>query len=594
MRESIEEAVAEAARAGAPAGQVRALLASLAVEPVFTAHPTEARRRTVLEKLRRLSQLTGALGEERLAPRARARLLDAMREEITALWLTDEVHRLAPSVFDEVRNGLYYFEQSLWDVVPRLYRAAEDALAASYPGETFAVPPFLRFGSWIGGDRDGNPHVTARVTEQTLLLHKDVALGLFERDLDELQRHLSVSSDRSSAPLAASLRGGRGGDARCRPLGGRSVRGRALPPQARVHAHAAARGAAPAPRANGAGAVGGVGGRSGRGRARARPPPVGPLHRGPAAGRPPRRVSHRRRAAGGPHPDGGQPPRGGRLAARRRPAPRRAAPGRGVRVPPRPPRPAPAQPGPRGGGGGDPARGRRGRGLPRPRRGRPGRGAGPRADEPAAAGACARGVLPGDGGGAGRVRLRAPAAGRAGPRGLRRLHRLHDRRRQRSAGAAAAGPGGRARASRRRRSAQRPAGGAPVRDHRRPEPLRRPHARVVRAAGLPPAPRGLGRSPAGHGRVLGQQQGRRVRHRELEAVRGAARAGLGLPRTPASACTCSTAAAARSGAAAAPPTARSSPSPGGRSPAGCASPSRAKSRSRATATRASRCATSSR
>jgi len=205
VRESVAEAVAEAARAGAPAGRVRALLASLAVEPVFTAHPTEARRRTVLEKLRRLSHLTGALGEERLATRARARLLDAVREEITALWLTDEVHRLAPSVFDEVRNGLYYFEQSLWDVVPRLYRATEAALAESYPGETFTVPPFLRFGSWIGGDRDGNPHVTARVTEQTLLLHKDVALGLFEHDLDELQRHLSVSSDRSSAALAASL-----------------------------------------------------------------------------------------------------------------------------------------------------------------------------------------------------------------------------------------------------------------------------------------------------------------------------------------------------------------------------------------------------
>jgi phosphoenolpyruvate carboxylase len=204
VRESIAEAFAEAARAGAPAARVRDLLASLAVEPVFTAHPTEARRRTVLEKLRRLGQLTGALGDAS-GPRARALLLDALREEITALWLTDEVHRLAPSVFDEVRNGLYYFEQSLWDVVPRLYRAAEDALAANYPGEEFAVPPFLRFGSWIGGDRDGNPHVTAIVTEQTLLLHKDVALGLFERDLDELQRHLSVSSDRSSTPLAASL-----------------------------------------------------------------------------------------------------------------------------------------------------------------------------------------------------------------------------------------------------------------------------------------------------------------------------------------------------------------------------------------------------
>ena len=207
VRESVAEAVGDAARTGATAERVRALLAGLIVEPVFTAHPTEARRRTVLEKLRRLSDLTGALGDDRLSPRARTRLLDSVREEITALWLTDEVHRLAPSVFDEVRNGLYYFEHSLWDVVPRLYRAVEDALSSAYPGQDFEVPPFLRFGSWIGGDRDGNPNVTARVTEQTLLLHKDVALGLYERDLDELQRHLSVASHhRSSASLDASLK----------------------------------------------------------------------------------------------------------------------------------------------------------------------------------------------------------------------------------------------------------------------------------------------------------------------------------------------------------------------------------------------------
>ena len=204
VRESVAEAFAEAARGGATADRVRSLLSGLAVEPVFTAHPTEARRRTVLEKLRRLGQLTAALDEDSAA-RGHARLLDAIREEITALWRTDEVHRLAPSVFDEVRNGLYYFEQSLWEVVPRLYRAIDDALALSYPGEAFDVPPFLRFGSWIGGDRDGNPNVTARVTEQTLLVHKDVALELFERDLDTLQRHLSVSSESPSAALSASI-----------------------------------------------------------------------------------------------------------------------------------------------------------------------------------------------------------------------------------------------------------------------------------------------------------------------------------------------------------------------------------------------------
>ena len=205
--ESVAEAIAEAAAAGVSAADMQSLLDTLAVEPVFTAHPTEARRRTILDKLRRLADLVAQLDDAADAPaRERERVHDAIREEITALWLTDEVHRQAPSVFDEVRNGLYYLEHSLWDVVPRLYRVVEDALAASYPGAAFTVPPFVRFGSWIGGDRDGNPHVTARVTEQTLLLHKDVTLGLYENQMDELQRHLSVASDdRLSPALAASL-----------------------------------------------------------------------------------------------------------------------------------------------------------------------------------------------------------------------------------------------------------------------------------------------------------------------------------------------------------------------------------------------------
>jgi phosphoenolpyruvate carboxylase len=206
VRESVAEAFAQSAAAGVAPDGVQALLDRLAVEPVFTAHPTEARRRTILDKLKNLAGLVAGIDAPSLAPRERARLHDAIREEITALWLTDESHRSAPSVFDEVRNGLYYFEHTLWDVVPRLYRVVEDALADAYPQGTFRVPPFVRFGSWVGGDRDGNPHVTARVTEQTLLLHKDVALGLYERELDELQRHLSVAAgDRQSAALRESL-----------------------------------------------------------------------------------------------------------------------------------------------------------------------------------------------------------------------------------------------------------------------------------------------------------------------------------------------------------------------------------------------------
>jgi phosphoenolpyruvate carboxylase len=205
--ESIAEAVHEAAEGGVSAERMRALLAQCVVEPVFTAHPTEARRRTVLAKLRRLRQLADGLDEPAMSPQRLGALHDRIREEIAALWLTEEVHRRAPTVLDEVRNGLYYFEESLWVVVPRLYRELERALAEGYPGEPFEVPAFLRFGSWVGGDRDGNPNVTPEVTEHTLRLHRETALSLYERELEDLQRHLSLALEpgREGQALAASL-----------------------------------------------------------------------------------------------------------------------------------------------------------------------------------------------------------------------------------------------------------------------------------------------------------------------------------------------------------------------------------------------------
>jgi len=206
--ESIAEAVREAATSGVTAERMRGLLAKCVVEPVFTAHPTEARRRTVLAKLRRLRQLADRLDEPAMSPRRLGALHDRIREEIAALWLTEEVHRRAPTVLDEVRNGLYYFEESLWAVVPRLYRELERALAEAYPGERIEVPALLRFGSWVGGDRDGNPNVTSEVTEHTLRLHRETALSLYERELEDLQRHLSLAVEpgrEGDEPLAASL-----------------------------------------------------------------------------------------------------------------------------------------------------------------------------------------------------------------------------------------------------------------------------------------------------------------------------------------------------------------------------------------------------
>ena len=203
--ESLRAAIRDASRLGVPAERIRQWLATGGLEPVFTAHPTEARRRSVLHHLQRLRQRVEALDDERLTPGEADSLLEAVRGEITALWLTDELHSRAPTVLDEVRNALHYFESALWDAVPRLYRELEEALGQEYAGEAFEVGRFLRFGSWVGGDRDGNPYVTPLITEQAVRLHRQAALGLHRADLEGLLRFLSLGG--ASASLEAALAG---------------------------------------------------------------------------------------------------------------------------------------------------------------------------------------------------------------------------------------------------------------------------------------------------------------------------------------------------------------------------------------------------
>ncbi len=206
-RGSVGEALAQAAAAGVSAEHVADVVERLAIEPVFTAHPTEARGRTVLERLRRLRERVERLGEEGASAASQERLREELLEEITVLWRTDELQGRAPTVLDEVRNALYYFEVSLWDAVPRLARELQAALAASYPDVAPPRTSRLRFGSWVGGDRDGNPFVTAVVTEQALRLHRELALDLYDRELQSLLRHLSVAATASQVPegLARSL-----------------------------------------------------------------------------------------------------------------------------------------------------------------------------------------------------------------------------------------------------------------------------------------------------------------------------------------------------------------------------------------------------
>jgi phosphoenolpyruvate carboxylase len=212
-RETLEAAIYELKQQGVSAEHMQALLDKLAIELVFTAHPTESKRRTVLSKLRRLADMLRRLP---LAPNGKNDALvrdvdampyahegwgdslkDDMQREITTLWLTDRSRTVQPLVTDEVKTGLWYFGHTAWAVLPLLQADLETALAKYYPGLR-APKRWLTFGSWIGGDRDGNPNVTTAVTAETIHLHRRQALERFNEAAHNLSRLLSVSSRRAT------------------------------------------------------------------------------------------------------------------------------------------------------------------------------------------------------------------------------------------------------------------------------------------------------------------------------------------------------------------------------------------------------------
>ena len=194
--ESIEAALRELKERNVSSDGVRSFLDRLDLWPVFTAHPTEARRRTVLQHLRHIAADVRLLSDVRFGPESRERVLDRLAEDVTALWQTEEIRIEKPDPLQEVRNGLYYFEQSVYEVLPGVYRDLQRALRRYYPDVAMPVRPFIRFGSWMGGDRDGNPWVTPSITEQTLQLHRDTILDLFIRETGALLAALSPSRSR--------------------------------------------------------------------------------------------------------------------------------------------------------------------------------------------------------------------------------------------------------------------------------------------------------------------------------------------------------------------------------------------------------------
>ncbi|MDP2830068.1 MAG: phosphoenolpyruvate carboxylase [Sulfuricellaceae bacterium] len=197
---------------GVTATALQSLFDKAAYIPVFTAHPTESKRRTIMENLRRIFLTAEQLDDPRTGKALRLELMQLLEGQIQTLWKTDEVRVNKPQVRDEIKNGLFYFHESLFQAVPETYRYLEKAVERTYggklaDGQPIRVPNILRFGSWIGGDRDGNPFVTPDTTVLALRLQSREVLRHFLQEAVDLS-HVLTHSRRLcviSASMAESL-----------------------------------------------------------------------------------------------------------------------------------------------------------------------------------------------------------------------------------------------------------------------------------------------------------------------------------------------------------------------------------------------------
>ncbi|WP_296749982.1 phosphoenolpyruvate carboxylase [Thiobacillus sp.] len=197
---SFDRTLADLKAQDMPAGTLQEMVNRLHYAPVFTAHPTEARRRAVMEGMRRIFLICDELYNPALGVNDRREQEAQLAAEIQVGWRTDELRNAKLEVRDEVRNGLYYVRESLFEAVPKAYSFFEKALRKHYGVNAdgtaaIRVPSFIRFGSWIGGDRDGNPFVTADVTEWTVHRQMQAALEEYRARVLELRQTLTHSSD---------------------------------------------------------------------------------------------------------------------------------------------------------------------------------------------------------------------------------------------------------------------------------------------------------------------------------------------------------------------------------------------------------------
>jgi phosphoenolpyruvate carboxylase len=205
--ESIDAALARLREGGCSLAAVLELLSALDIAPTLTAHPTEARRPSVLQKQRHVADLLATLGGSDATPAERETALSELEQQIGLLFVTDDVRAERPTVRDEVEHGLHFFRTGIWSIAPRIASDVDSALRRHY-GDSADVPSFLRWRSWIGSDRDGNPNVTAELTAWALDRYRDTAVTLHAAELRALREELSISAALAPAPAAlqAALR----------------------------------------------------------------------------------------------------------------------------------------------------------------------------------------------------------------------------------------------------------------------------------------------------------------------------------------------------------------------------------------------------
>lgn len=197
--ESIADIIHHLKEEGYSYERANEVIESLDIQPTITAHPTEARRRSILVKQQDITAMISRLNNEDLTPVELYELQHEVLNEISLLLSTDEVRSERLTVEDEVENGLFYFPNSIWKTVPQIYSDVKRAFETYYD-KSPEIPCMISYRSWIGSDRDGNPNVTSEVTWETVLEHRRMVLDLYIAELKELRRYLSVSDHQVTIP----------------------------------------------------------------------------------------------------------------------------------------------------------------------------------------------------------------------------------------------------------------------------------------------------------------------------------------------------------------------------------------------------------